>query len=270
MSNSIDGVPGMGWDPGQYRRFVGARLRPARDLLDRVQVTAPQRIVDLGCGTGDVTRILAERWPAAEVIGIDASPEMLAAAQETASRIVWQHGDAATWRANTPVDLIYCNAVLHWLPDHHRLLPRLLASLTPDGVLAVQMPLSWDLPSHRLMREMLATGGPAGRPLGSAQLRARLARPPVARPDAYYALLAPRSRTIDIWQTEYLHILNGEDAVLEWVQGAGLRPVLDDLDPESRGRFLTTYRERLAAAYPRRPDGTVRYPFPRLFIVVAV
>jgi len=258
------------WDPGQYRRFAGPRLRPALDLMDRVAVNAPQRIVDLGCGTGEVTRILAERWSAAEVTGIDASPEMLAAARATPGRILWRRGDAATWSAETPVDLIYCNAVLHWLPDHHRLLPGLLASLAPEGVLAIQMPLSWNLPSHRLMREVLATGGPDGCPLGSEELRAGLAWPPVARPDEYYSLLAPRSRTVDIWRTEYLQVLAGEDPVLEWVKGAGLRPVLHSLDPESRGDFLAAYRARLAEAYPRRPDGTTLYPFTRLFIVATV
>jgi len=258
------------WDPEQYRQFAGPRLRAALDLLDRIAVSAPQRIVDLGCGTGGVTRILAERWPGAEVTGIDASPEMLADARATPSRIQWRQGDAATWCAATPVDLIYCNAVLHWLPDHDRLLPGLMASLAPDGALAIQMPMSWDLPSHRLIRDVLATGGPGGRPLGGAELRAELARSPVARPDDYYAMLAPRSRTVDIWQTEYLQVLAGDDPVLEWVKGAGLRPVLHHLDPESRERFLAAYRERLAAAYPRRRDGKTLYPFTRLFIVATV
>jgi len=270
MSDSLGEVGVAHWDPGQYRQFAGPRLRPALDLMDRVVVNAPQRIVDLGCGTGDVTRILAERWPAAEVTGIDASPEMLAEARATPSRILWRQGDATTWCAETPVDLIYCNAVLHWLPEHHRLLPRLLTSLAPHGGLAIQMPLSWDLPSHRLMREVLATGGPDGRPLGSAELRAGLTRSPVARADEYYSLLAPRSRTVDIWQTEYLQVLAGEDPVLAWVKGAGLRPVLHGLDPDSRGDFLAAYRARLAEAYPRRPDGATLYPFTRLFIVATV
>jgi len=270
MSDSLGEIGVVSWDPGQYRQFAGPRLRPALDLMNRVAVNAPQRIVDLGCGTGDVTRILAERWPAAEITGIDPSPEMLAAARAAPSRILWRQGDATTWSAEAPVDLIYCNAVLHWLPDHHRLLPRWLASLAPDGELAIQMPLSWDLPSHRLMREVLATGGPEGRPLGGAELRAGLARSPVARADEYYALLAPRSRSVDIWQTEYLQVLVGEDPILEWLAGAGLRPVLHGLDPESRDRFLATYRARLAAAYPSRPDGTTLYPFARLFIVATV
>jgi trans-aconitate 2-methyltransferase len=198
---------------------------------------------------------------------VDLSPEMLTEAARRQTRVRWVEADIATWQPGRPVDVVYSNATLHWLDDHDDLFPRLIGLLGPKGVLAVQMPLSWTEPSHVLMREVLATGGDDGAPLGPDALRARLARLSVADPAAYYDLLAPLVEELDIWTSRYLQVLAGPDAVLEWVRATGLRPVLNGLPRSELERFLIRYREKLATAYPPQPSGTTLYPFPRLFIV---
>lgn len=275
---STDTAPGAParWDPEQYAMFAAPRLRPALDLLHHVPLPAggapdrPRAICDLGCGPGEITRILAARWPHADVLGVDSSDDMLARARvhPDAGRIRWQLGDIAAWRPAAPVDLVFSNAALHWLDDHERLLPHLLDQLAPGGVLAVQMPLSWAQPSHRILRELLADHDSLG--AVPAALRERYARPPVHAPATYHGWLAPRVARLDIWTTEYLHVLEGPDPVLAWVQGSVLRPVLAALDPAPKARFLAIYGQRLAEAYPRRADGTTLLPFTRLFLVATV
>lgn len=263
--------PGSGpWDPAQYLRFSDHRLRPGLELLARVLLADPRIVYDLGCGTGQLTRLIAERWPEASVTGVDNSPDMLSEAAREPSRVHWAEADISTWSPTEPVDLIYSNATLHWLEDHPQLFPRLIRCLKPGGCLAVQMPLSWDLPSHRMMRDTLANGGPGGSSLGSEQLRRSVARNWVDRPSDYYDLLAPLARTIDLWETEYHQVLEGDDPVLEWVKGTGLRPILNGLDERERQLFVTEYSRRLRAAYPKRADDRTVYPFQRLFLVAMI
>lgn len=259
-----------GWDPEQYLRFADHRLRPALELLARVPLAAPAVVYDLGCGAGNVTRVLAERWPAARIAGIDSSREMLAEAARADAGIAWVEADLRTWQPDAPPDLLYSNAALHWLDDHGELFPRLLGRLRPGGCLAVQMPLSWHLPSHRSMRETLANGGPGGHALGTEALRDAAARNPVGDASRYYDLLAGRARTVDVWTTEYLQVLEGDDPVLDWVKGTGLRPILNGLADDERALFLAEYTRRLRAAYPPRADGRTLYPFQRLFVVATV
>lgn len=258
------------WDPGQYLAFADHRVRPALELLERVPLESPRRVFDLGCGTGDVTRRIAARWPGARVVGVDSSAEMLARAAEETPRLEWVRADVREWAAAEPADLIYSNAALHWVHGHRVLFERLIGFLVAGGCLAVQMPQSWDAPSHRLMRETLASGGPGGAPLGSAALRRDLERRPVEAPAWYYDRLAPLAERVDVWETEYLHVLEGEDAVLAWVRSTGLRPILHGLEERERGAFLEAYAKRLRAAYPVRPDGRTLYPFRRLFVVATV
>lgn len=260
-------VAGTRWDPNQYLKFTDHRLRPALELIDRIPLEQPTCIYDLGCGSGHVTRLMAARWPAAAVYGLDNSPQMLAQAAAVASTVQWLEADAQTWQPSEPPDLIYSNAALQWVDQHETLFPRLLRLLPPGGCLAVQMPLSWGATSHRLMRETLDDGGPGGTPIGDAALRAAMGRKWVEDAEVYYDLLAAETQSLDIWSTEYLQVLEGEDAVLEWVQGTGLRPILTGLDEAERDVFLTAYRQRLRQAYPVRPDGCTLYPFGRLFIV---
>jgi trans-aconitate 2-methyltransferase len=258
---------GSSWDPTRYASFSDHRLRPALELLERVPLTAPQVIYDLGCGSGEITRLISNSWPNATVVGVDNSPEMLAKARSLSGAVRWIEADIAGWQPDEAPDLIYSNAALQWLDGHDALLPRLVDLLAPGGCLAVQMPQSWPSPSHRLMREALVNGGPGGTPIGPPALRQALDHVWVADASHYFDLLAPRSQSIDIWETEYLQILEGENPVLEWVSGTGLRPVLNGLTDEDRATFLTSYSARLLDAYPQRANGKTVYPFRRLFIV---
>lgn len=251
----------MSWHPERYLAFGDHRTRPAMDLLARVALEAPMLVADLGCGPGNSTALLCARWPEAEVLGIDNSAEMLAKARASGLAARWREADLASWTPAAPYDLLYSNAALHWLPDHATLLPRLLAALRPGGVLAVQMPRNFDAPSHVLLRAV-ADEGPWAPRLAAGVLRA-----PVAEPAWYYDLLAPRAAALDIWESEYLHILEGEDPVLGWTRATALRPVIAALEPAARARFEAEYAKRLRAAYPRRPDGRTLFPFRRLFIV---
>ena len=250
------------WDPTQYRKYSEARLRASLDLLLRVEVAAPRTVIDLGCGEGTATRLLRTRWPDATLIGVDRSEAMLRVAQQTIADVQWQCADLAEWRPAQPADVLYSNAALHWLPDHSTLLPRLMRILAPHGVLALQMPRNFDAPSHALIHEVALGGAWRDR-------LAPLVQPaPVAEPAYYYDVLAPLAQRVEIWETEYLHVLTGAHAVAEWTKGTWCRPFLDALaDDGERAEFEAAYRARLAAAYPRRADGTTLFPFRRLFVV---
>jgi trans-aconitate 2-methyltransferase len=267
------------WDPDQYRRFASHRLRPALELLARVEGIVPRTVYDLGCGTGEITRILAARWPGAHVHGVDSSEAMLAKARGVVpgnasagdrDRVTFELGDLATWTAPEPADLLYSNAAYHWIPDHRAVFPRLLRSLARGGAMVVQMPMSWDLPAHRAMRDVLEQGPGDGSPFGSRALRDAMNRKPLLDTAEYYDLLRANAAEVDIWETEYLQVLEGEDAVLEWVSGTGLRPILEGLQGEEREAFLDRYRRRLREIYPRRADGRTLYPFRRLFLYAGV
>src|SRR6266536_2041574 len=213
----------MAWDPGQYLKFADHRLRPAIDLLNRIDAAEPAEVVDLGAGAGNVTRLLKLRWPGARITGVDASKEMLEKAAAAAPEIAWQLADLGTWRPGRPVDIIYSNAALHWLEGHDKLFPALFSSLAPGGVLAVQMPRNFSAPSHTSMAEA-ARGGP-----WRAKLDPLLRPSPTGDPAIYYDLLASRAAALDIWETEYLQVLEGENPVKEWTKGTWLKPLLDAL-----------------------------------------
>ncbi|HEV8441015.1 MAG TPA: methyltransferase domain-containing protein [Methylomirabilota bacterium] len=251
----------MAWDPAQYLKFAGHRLRPAVDLLNRIDVADPAEVCDLGAGTGDVTRLLQQRWPGARIVGVDESPEMLEKAAAAAPEIVWQRADLASWQPSRRPHVIYSNAALHWLDDHQRLFPTLLSSLAPGGVLAVQMPRNFSAPSHAAIGEAARSG-----PWRSI-LEPLLRPSPVAEPGFYFDLLAPRALAVDIWETEYMQALEGDNPIKEWTKGTWLRPLLDALEEPARSRFESRYGELVARAYPRRADGRTLFPFRRLFIV---
>ncbi|MEQ9334803.1 methyltransferase domain-containing protein [Thalassobaculum sp.] len=251
----------MAWDPAQYLKFADHRLRPALDLLSRIGAGSPARVVDLGCGTGNVTAILAGRWPGAAVTGVDPSASMLERARAEHPGLAFETADAARWSAVPPVDVLYSNAALHWLGDHDGLFPRLFEQVAPGGWLAVQMPRNFGAPSHTSVAEA-AGDGPWGE-----RIRPMLAPPPVDPPAEYVRRLAPMAASLDVWETEYLQILEGENPVAEWTKGTWLRPFLDALEEPERAGFEAAYRARIAAAYPPAADGRSLFPFRRLFMV---
>ncbi len=253
------------WDPSRYLHYAEHRRRAALDLLARIDVTRPAAVHDLGCGPGNVTRMLRHRWPDAHIVASDNSPAMLQRAASTDLDVEWRRLDAAAWDEPARYDVIYSNAVLHWIPSHDDLIVRLLASLRPGGALAVQMPLSWYEPSHELIRTVLQE-----RQLGSTARRSWYATPNVASPEHYANLLDGHAAALDLWTTRYFQVLRGPDPVLEWVSGTALRPLLDDLPPAQLADFLEDYSARLHTAYPPRRDGTTLFPFPRLFFVATV
>lgn len=255
----------MPWDPAQYLKFADHRLRPAIDLLNRVDLAEPREVYDLGSGTGNVTRLLNLRWPNAHVTGVDESAEMLARATAASPEITWQQADLSSFRPKRPADLLYSNAALQWLGSHDRLFPALLANLkAPGGVLAVQMPRNFLAPSHTAIAEA-ARMGP-----WRSKIEPLLRPSPVAEPGFYYDLLASRAAQLDIWETEYLQVLKGENPVKEWTKGTWLRQFLDVLEEPERGGFEASYASLVARAYPRRADGRTLFPFRRLFIVARV
>lgn len=258
------------WNPGQYLIFGGHRLRPAIELIERIPLESPAIIYDLGCGTGNVTRILTERFRSARVYGLDHSSEMLKKAAAEPSVITWIEEDIEDWVPEGTPDLIFANASLHWITHHEIIFPKLVGYLSSGGCLAVQMPLSWDFHSHRLMRETLVNGGPGGKPLGSAELMQIVNRKWVGEAQEYYDLLASCVRSLDIWETEYLQVLEGEDPVFEWVKATGLRPILGSLQDDQLLEFIEEYKKRLHIAYKISVAGHTLYPFRRLFIVGVV
>jgi trans-aconitate 2-methyltransferase len=249
------------WDAAQYLRFEDERTRPSIDLIARVP-GGRKRCIDLGCGPGNSTELVAVRFPDAVVEGLDSSPDMLERARKRLPGLSFVLGDVATWSDAAGYDLIFANAVLQWLPDHAAHFPRLARSLEPGGCLAVQMPNNLDEPSHAAMREVAAAGPWAGKLAPAAGERATL-----GSFGDYRRWLAGAGCRVDIWQTTYVHALSGLDAIAEWFKSTGLKPYLDPLTADERTLFLARYRECIAPHYPVESDGKVLLRFPRLFIV---
>jgi trans-aconitate 2-methyltransferase len=250
------------WDPASYLKFTDERSRPYFDLVDRVGATAPVRVVDLGCGPGQLTAALAQRWPDAEIIGIDSSPEMIDAAQQHAGpRVRFEVGDIATWRIEGPVDVIVSNAALQWVPTHRKLLPQLVDALGDGGWLAFQVPGNFGEPSHQLLRDL-------ARFPRYADATRRIEFPHSFDAETYLGDLVALGCEVDAWETTYLHLLEGEDPVFEWISGTGARPVLQALEGQSLEAFTLEYKEQLRRAYPAHAYGTV-LPFRRIFCVAS-
>jgi len=251
------------WNPTTYARFEAERRRPVEDLIARLPPNAYRRIVDLGCGAGQSTTALATRFPEAEVVGIDNSEAMLASARQRSPRLRFAFGDLATW-SNGGADLVFSNAALHWAPNHIAVMARLAAELPAGGVLAAQFPDNLAEPSHVLMRLIAARPEFAGAAPGDAA-----GRETIGRFADYVTALSPHCAHIDVWRTTYSHRLADAQAIVDWVEGAGLRPYLEPLSAPQRQAYLALYLEGVAQAYPRQPWGGVLLEFPRLFVVAA-
>jgi len=256
--------PPLQWDPAQYLRFVQERTRPCQDLVATLGWLSPRRIVDLGCGPGNSTRVLAERWPAAQILGVDLSAEMLASARHDLPGCDWQQADLSDWTPPAASsDLIFSNAALQWVPRHQVVLPRLWQGVAAGGALALQIPCNPRTPAHTLPAELAAEPGWRARfPQGSPPTWDALS------PAAYYDLLAPLVPDLELWVVVYQHVLPSVEAIVEWYRGTGLRPWLQALPGDSdRDRFCAAYADRLAPHFPPRADGRVILPFERLFLV---
>jgi trans-aconitate 2-methyltransferase len=250
------------WDADQYLRFGEERTRAATDLLARVAIDSPCRVADLGCGPGNSTALLYRRWPGADIVGVDSSPEMIDAARAAYPDWQWQVGDIAAWTPPAPCDVVFSNAALQWVPDHARVFPRLLSHVAGGGALAVQVPAHVASPVHQAMLGI--SQAPAWRDRMHAAVRAVR----VETPSTYYDMLQPLAAHIDLWITEYQHVLDSPAAMVEWMRGTGLRPFLQALaDDKERATFEVLLLPEVAKSYPPQADGRVLFPFRRLFVV---
>ncbi len=250
------------WDADQYLRFASERTQPVHDLIARIRLENPRRIIDLGCGPGNSTAALRRRWPSGTVIGLDNSPEMIRKAREAEPTGMWQPGDAASWHPEEPFDLVFSNAMLQWVPDHGRVCSHLMAQVAKGGALAVQVPAHYNSPLHREILEVSADAAWHDR---MNRARSALTNNP---PEFYFDLLRPQSTHLEVWETTYYHVLRGPEDILEWFRGSGLRPFQEALSTEDeRARFEQMLLERYRTAYPRRDSGVVLFPFRRLFFI---
>ena len=249
------------WDPDRYLTFADERGRPFVDLLARVDARAPQRVVDLGCGPGNLTALLASRWPGADVLGVDSSVEMVQRAAQVAGAR-FELGDVRTWSPQEPVDVLVSNATFQWVVGHLGLLPRLVAQVRPGGWFAFGVPGNHDAPSHALLRELCEDER-------FAPYAAGVARPHSHDPAVYADALRGLGLVVDAWETTYLHLLTGEDPVFTWISSTGARPTLAALPEDLRPEFVTEYKALLRGAYPPGPHGT-DLPFRRVFVAARV
>lgn len=252
----------MAWSAEQYLKFEDERTRPARDLLAQVPLGEAGHVFDLGCGPGNSTELLIERFGAAAVTGLDSDDDMLAKARKRLPDTPFLKADLASWTPPQPADLLYANAVFQWLPDHLSVLARLMDHLTPGGVLAVQMPDNLDQPTHLLMEETGAAG-----PWKEAFAGGRLRRAHLPSPAGYMERLSPKASRVDVWHTIYYHPMANAEAIVEWVKGTGLRPYLAAAGTENEAAFLADYTDRIRQAFPPMADGRVLLKFPRFFVV---
>ena len=254
------------WDANLYLKFADARMRPALDLMGRLDASSGARaghaIYDLGCGAGNISRILAERFPQGQVIGVDSSEEMLAKArsQTADKRVSFAKGDLTKFEPDTPPSILYSNAAYQWVDGHIDLFPGLLKLLPSGGQLAIQMPRNHEAPSHTLMHQ--AAAGPWKAKLAEVRTIRR-----VYDPARYYDVLKPLTSELEVWETIYQQVLTGKDPVAQYTASTGLRPYMQLLDKAEGQAFYDTYAKLLAEAYPTRADGITLFPFRRLFIV---
>jgi trans-aconitate 2-methyltransferase len=252
----------MDWDAGLYLKFASERTQPSLDLIQRIRLDDPRRIIDIGCGPGNSTEPLWKRWPNAIITGLDRSAEMIAAARKTYPERTWLLGDVSSWKADEPFDLVFSNATLQWVPDHATVCKQIFEQVDSGGALAVQMPAHFESPLHS---EIVAVSRDPAWNDRMEGARTALTKHPAS---FYYDTLAPLASRMDVWETIYYHVVAGPQAVLDWFRGTGFRPYLAALQSdEERLRFEALLLERYKLSYPPRPSGKVLFPFRRLFFI---
>jgi trans-aconitate 2-methyltransferase len=252
----------MPWDPQQYLKFERERTQPAIDLAARIEVASPRRIIDLGCGPGNSTAVLHRRWPDAEITGLDSDEEMLRTARRNSPQQNWVQADASSWQSRGGFDVVFSNALLQWLPDHDAVINRWFKAVEPGGALAVQIPVNFKSPIHQHILEV------ADEPRWQEQLSSAKRALYAQGPGDYYNILSPLSARVELWLTEYNHILSRPEDIIEWMRGTGLRPFLQGLtNDEDRYRFEAEVLARVTKSYPPQADGRVLFPFRRLFFI---
>jgi len=252
------------WDSSQYLKFANERTQPAIDLAAHVALEAPTRVIDLGCGPGNSTAVLARRWPKARLAGLDSSTEMIATARQQNPQWTWWTGDITNWSKSTieTFDVVFSSAALQWVPNHTQLLPALLVRVAPGGAFAMQVPGNLEAPAHRIMSDLVSSASWA------TFFREPVREWWVEEISFYYDLLASHAVQLALWTTDYLHVLPNAEAIVEWYKGTGLRPFIDMLsDPADQKRFLADYLHEIKRAYPAHTDGRVLFPFRRFFLV---
>lgn len=250
------------WNAEHYLKFGDERTRAAVDLVARIRLLSPAKIVDLGCGPGNSSVILRQRWPEAQVVGVDNSPGMIAAANEKYPDQVWHSADISEWNPDTPVDLVFSNAALQWVPDHAALMRRLIAAVKEEGALAFQIPSGSFAEVRKLIHEVSTDARWTERMVGARETLT------MEEPGFYYDALAKDSASLDIWESEYHHVMESTDAIVDWMSSTGLRPFVAALDNEDeRGEFVAELKRRVSEAYEVRMDGRVLFPFRRTFVI---
>lgn len=250
------------WDPDNYLRFEDHRTRPAAELAAHVRVTAPETVIDLGCGPGNSTQVLRQRWPDAYILGLDSSPGMISSARENHPGQRWEIGDIGTWSSDQPYDVVFSNAALQWVPDHSRLVPHLFRQVRPGGALAFQIPSRTYCHAQLLIDEVADDASWAPR------MQAARSALTIEDPAVYYDLLAPAARTVDMWETVYYQVMDSPAAIVEWISCTGLRPYLEALDSDhERQEFIAALLDRVESSYPLQQDGKVLFPFRRTSVI---
>ena len=252
-----------GWNPDIYLRYKSYRARPALDLIQQIPLDVDGPIIDLGCGPGNITRLLKEKWPDHLVYGVDKSETMLAKAREAfgKSSVNWQQGDITSWRPDEEFALVFSNAALHWVENHKQIIPRLMNAITPGGYLAFQIPITEDAPYQVCIRETVFS-----EPWRNKLAKAWMYKNPL-EPGPLYDLLTPFSKSVDIWVTDYHHVLEGESPVAEWIMGTGLTPYLAELKDSEKEEFISEYTARIIDTYPKQADGKTLFLMKRMFAI---
>jgi trans-aconitate 2-methyltransferase len=250
------------WDPDEYMRFSDERTRPSVDLASRIDVESPARVIDLGCGPGNSTRVLRARWPEAHVVGLDSSSEMIDAARSDEPNEEWLLSGIGDWVPDAPFDVVFSNAALQWVPEHGALVESLFGNVAPGGAFAFQIPSATFAAVRELIHGIALDGEWAPRmagPLGELTMES---------PALYYDHLASDARSVDIWETEYFHVMDSPSAIVDWISSTGLRPFLAVLESDDEKRaFLALLQARVADTYRQQRDGHVLFPFKRTFVI---